>query len=72
VGIDPLPVLFFGRIARAKWPRRAINSSILLNNFGAGEGIRTLDPNLGKNSKAPAGAFQYYDTTLLNQQLIDI
>ena len=39
---------------------------------GAGEEIRTLDPNLGKNSGAPAKPFQSYDTTLLNQLLIDI
>ena len=32
-----------------KRPRRAaLNSLIFLMNFGAGEGIRTLDPNLGK------------------------
>ena len=38
-----------GASGKQKRPRRAIfNALIFLRKFGAGEGIRTLDPNLGK------------------------
>jgi hypothetical protein len=37
------------RLGKQKTPRRALGkSAYLLRETGAGEGIRTLDPNLGK------------------------
>ena len=40
-----LPPVLNGRLASVKQRRKSL---MCLNDFGAGEGIRTLDPNLGK------------------------
>ncbi|MFL4989361.1 MAG: hypothetical protein ACJ8C0_13540, partial [Microvirga sp.] len=43
-----------------KMPRVPLKPLRLLRNFGAGEGIRTLDPNLGKVVHSISGAFPVF------------
>ena len=43
---SPTPTLWAGKQKAA--PQHRSNTMINLRTFGAGEGIRTLDPNLGK------------------------
>jgi hypothetical protein len=48
-----LPVALERRSWKQKRPRRAVFIALIaLRKFGAGEGIRTLDPNLGKRWEA--------------------
>jgi len=50
-----LPPRFPGRNRLRPYPeRKPRNVLFLLGKTGAGEGIRTLDPNLGKTAIAPA------------------
>ena len=47
--IEPAQIAVHRRASKPKRPRRtALNRFIFLKKTGAGEGIRTLDPNLGK------------------------
>jgi hypothetical protein len=47
--IEPAQIAVRRRASKQKRPRRtAFNFLIFLRKSGAGEGIRTLDPNLGK------------------------
>jgi len=63
-----LPPCFPGTANRAgkqiSRPRDLLNMFIFKEENGAGEGIRTLDPNLGKNSGALTEAIQSYARTL--------
>jgi hypothetical protein len=51
--------------SKQKRPRRAVLIFLKsLRDFGAGEGIRTLDPNLGKVVIGLSGAIPFHPTTL--------
>jgi len=47
----PLPVLVLEPSLAGTGPHNAVKSLIFLRKSGAGEGIRTLDPNLGKGKE---------------------
>jgi hypothetical protein len=58
------PALTTGAGKRQTGPRDRSKSLIRLRKIGAGEGIRTLDPNLGKVLINLSGVIQFYPTTL--------
>jgi hypothetical protein len=53
-------------IGRRRGPGGRCNTLISLRKSGAGEGIRTLDPNLGKIALELFGSIPEYPTALLN------
>jgi hypothetical protein len=61
-GASPAPARWAGKQKTA--PKDRFNTLISLRKSGAGEGIRTLDPNLGKVLLDLSGTIPLYPTSL--------
>ena len=63
-GASPAPARWAGKQKTA--PKDRFNTLISLKKSGAGEGIRTLDPNLGKIALELFGGIPEYPIALLS------